>query len=159
MNFQYLINFGVLSTIYQTVYCYFLLMSTGFDYLQVLSYSLFRSVVLNHIKYFVAMQNLLLKHFVLLCFVLCAPFSLFFKLKYNHNTVPVMGVQYTDSQFLKLMLHLQLLQNTGYFLYIAQYILVSLFYTQQFVPPTPLLFFFLPSPSPHQQPPLCSLYL
>ena len=39
----------------------------------------------------------------------------------------VSGVQHSDSQFLKIVLHLQLLQNNGYIPYAVQYILLAYF--------------------------------
>ena len=44
---------------------------------------------------------------------------------YNITYVP--GVQYSDSQFLKVILHLKLLQNFGYIPYVVQYTLVVYF--------------------------------
>lgn len=59
----------------------------------------------------------------------------FFKLKYNCCTVLyVTGIQYGDSQFLQVTLHLQLLQNIGYLPHVAQYILVSYFIPNSLYP-------------------------
>ena len=47
-----------------------------------------------------------------------------------YNIIQVSGVQHSDSQFLKVMFHLQLLQNIGYIPCIVLYYPCSLFYTQ-----------------------------
>ena len=44
-----------------------------------------------------------------------------------YNIIYVSGVQHSDSQFLKVIQHLSLLQNTGYILCAVQYIFAASF--------------------------------
>lgn len=45
-----------------------------------------------------------------------------------YNIIKVTGVQQSDSQFLKFIFHLQLLQNAGYIVCVVQCILVAYFF-------------------------------
>ena len=76
-------------------------------------------------------MNLLYRHFLSL-------FLLIIFLKYS-CIIYVTSVQYSDSQFLKIILHLQLLWNIGYIPCVVQYILVAYFVHDS-------LYFLIPCP-------------